>query len=183
LRKQYGIAEKDEAIETLEGKVVKEEAKTRQAEATIREQGRQIEDLKTKWQEQENSRKRQQILIKYFVLLIAIIAVSFVAAWWIAGWLIQLSSWIGIVATRALIGVVVFIFSHLCFELSAGRKEPMKHLWPVQQISKFRRWLWSIVFLGFALGVVGNLVANQIQRNHDNYKPTTQTPPSVTHPK
>jgi cation transport ATPase len=183
LRNRYGIAEKDVAIETLKGKVVEGEAKARQAEATIREQGQQIEDLKTKWQEQENARKHRQILIKYFVLLVAIIAVSFIAAWWIAGWMIQLSSWIGIVATRALIGIVVFILSHLCFELSAGRKEPMKHLWLVQQISKFRSWLWSIVILGFVLGVVGNLVANQIQKNHDNQKPPTQPSPPVVHPK
>src|SRR5208283_1870214 len=112
----------------------------------------------------ESSGRLRRALAAYITLLVAIVALSSAAAWWFAGWMTQLCSWVGIFATRALIGVVVFILAHLCFELSAGRKEPMKNLWPFQQISRFRGWLWSLVILGFVLGVVGNLVANRIQQ-------------------
>lgn len=177
---------KDEAIELLKGKVAEEETKARQAEAKLQAQGQQIEELKTKWQEQEGSGKRRRALAGYFALLVAIVAASFGAAWWFAGWIPQLSSLIGIVATRVLIGVVVFVLCHLCLELSAGRKGrkgPMNQLWPFQQISKFRGWLWSLVILAFVLGVIGNLVANRIQQNLDSQKASASVQPVENQPK
>jgi len=167
---------KDEAIDQLKGRVSEEESKARQAELKLQAQGLEIEGLKAKWEEREVSAKRQRALVGYFGLLAAIIGVAAAAAWLCAGFLPELVSLIGISATRWLAGVVVFILLHLLLELSVGRKESMKDLWPFQQVSRFRGWLWTLVILGFVLGVVGNLVANRIQQNLDNQKTSPSIP-------
>jgi len=174
---------KDEAIEHLRGRVTEEEAKARQAESKLQAQGQEIEGLKAKWEEREVSAKRQDALVGYVWLLAAIIGVAAAAAWLCAGFLPELVSLIGIRATRWLAGVVAFILLHLLLELSVGRKESMKDLWPFQQVSRLRGWLWTLVILGFVLGVVGNLVANRIQQNLDNQKASPSTPAAPAQPK
>lgn len=165
---------KDDAIEKLKGRVTEEESKARQAEMKLQVQGKEIENLKGKWDEREKSDRRNRALFGYISILAVIVVGTAAAAWWCPGFLPELVLLVGISATRWLCGVVTFILLHLLLEWSVGRKDSMKSLWPFQQISRFRRWLWALVILGFVLGVVGNLVANRIQQNLDNRK----TPPA-----
>ncbi len=113
------------------------------------------------------ARAKSGALWLYVVLLAGVVVVANSVAWWLVRWVPELTSVIGIYAARTLIGVVVFILFHLTLELSIGRKEPMSALWPFKQVTRFRGWLWSLVILGFVLGVFGNLVANRIQRDID----------------
>jgi len=112
----------------------------------------------------------------YFILLVIVGAASAAGAWWSGRFVPQLVSLIGICAVRALIGVVLFIVGHLALEVVVCRREPMSSLWPVRQVTRFRKWLWTLVILGFVLGVVGNLVANRIQQSLDNQKAQAPTP-------
>ena len=130
-------------------------------------------------QQKEAGVKLRALLI-YIALLLIVCAASIAGAWWLARWVPQLNSLIGIGSTRTLIGVVIFILLHLGLELSVCRKEPMSVLWPFKQVSRFRGWLWSLVILGFVLGVVVNLVANRIQQNLDNEKAQPLNPPTVS---
>jgi hypothetical protein len=166
---------KDRTIEQLKEKVSAEETKFLQAEASLQTQGQEIDDLKKTVKRQEDRHQQQRTLFRYAVLLFGMFVIAFGIAWWLAERMLQLASLIGIDATRAIIGIVAFILLHLCLELSASRNEQMKRLWPFRQISRFRSWLWSLVILGFVLGVVGNLVANRIQQKIDNQNPAPHT--------
>jgi hypothetical protein len=119
----------------------------------------------------------------YLALLVAVSLASVLSGWGLASIDLLLVPLVGIGATRGLISVVVFVFCHLAIELSVGRSAPMSALWPFKQVSRFRRWLWSLVILGFVLGVIGNLVANQIQHNLDNQTASPASLPNTATPK
>jgi hypothetical protein len=186
------LADQKRAVEAenAQTKKAKEEA-DKAARLALASQGAELGDVKARLQAMEQAEKvradeesrrtedavKRRALLIYFALLVCVCAASIAGAWWLVRWVPQLDSLIGIGATRTLIGVVVFILCHLGLELSVCRKEPMSALWPFKQVSRFRGWLWSLVILGFVLGVVGNLVANRIQQNLDNQK---APPPSPT---
>lgn len=174
---------KDQAIEQLRGRVTEEEAKARQAEAKLKEQGAEIDALKTKWLEQQRADQLRRTLAAYLALLAFVVGCAAAAAWFFPRELPLLVSLIGMNFTRALIGIVAFVLLHLLLEWLVGRREPMKGLWPFQQISRFRGWLWSLVILGFVVGVFGNLVANWIQQNLDNQKAPPSSSPLAVPPK
>jgi hypothetical protein len=173
---------KDEALEQLRSRIAEEEIKAAQAQARIRTQGKEIEELSKKWQHQEDLARRRRALGGYMVLLFTVVAASCGAAWWIAGRMPLVPSLIGIGATRVLIGINAFILCHLCLEWSVRRRKPMNQLWPFQQVSKFRGWLWSIVIICFVLGVIENLVANHIQEKLDSQKLIHTAPPAENRP-
>jgi hypothetical protein len=174
---------KDEAIDQLRSRLTEEQSKARQAELKLQAQGQEIEGLKAKWAEREAAAKRSRALIGYLGLLALIIGGSAASAWWCPDFLRDLVSLIGISATRWLCAVVAFILLHLFLEWAVGRKDSMRELWPFQLVSRFRRWLWTFVILGFVLGVVGNLVANRIQQNFDNQKAPPANPAVPASPK
>jgi hypothetical protein len=174
---------KDQEIEQLKTRVAEEETKARHAEGRIQSQGQEIIELKAKWQRQEDAGRRGRALVRYLTLLFTVVAATFGAAWWIAGLMSSLLSLIGVGATRALVGVVTFVLCHLCLEWWVGRREPMKQLWPFQQISRFRAWLWYLVLLGFVGGVIANLVANRIEQNIDKQKASPTVAPMGGRPK
>lgn len=168
--------DKDEAIEQLKDRVAEEESKARQAELKLQAQGQEIEGLKTKWAEREAAAKRNRAMVGYLGLLALVVGGAAASAWWCAGLLPQLVSLIGTSVIRWLCALVTFILLHLLLEWSVGRMDSMKGLWPFQQVSRFRRWLWTLVVLSLVLGVVGDLVANRIQQNLDDQKALPPSP-------
>lgn len=198
------VRKRDSDIATLANQkraIEEENAQTRRAKEEAEEsarlalasQGAELGDVKTRLHAMEQAEKlraaeeaqrkadsiKLRAMLKYLALLIGVLAASISCAWWFVRWIPQLHVLIGMGATRTLIGVVVFILCHLGLELSVCRKEPMSELWPFKQVSRFRGWLWSLIILGFVLGVVGNLVANRIQQNLDNQKVPQPDPPAT----
>ena len=179
--------------ENARTKKAKEEA-DEAARVALASQGAELGDVKTRLQAMEQAEKvraadeaqrkedavNRRALHIYVALFVGVCAASSACAWWLVRWVPQLNSLIGISATRTLIGVVVFILCHLGLEFSVCRKEPMSALWAFKQVSRFRGWLWSLVILGFVLGVVGNLVANLIQQNLDSQKAQPPSPTAST---
>jgi len=179
------LADQKRAVEEENAQTKKEKEEADEAaRLALASQGAELGDLKTRLQAMEQTNKiradkeaqRKEDAVKvralriYSALLVGVCAASVAGAFLPVRWIPQLGSLIGICATRTLVGVVVFILCHLGLEWSVCRKEPMSALWPFKQVSRFRGWLWSLVILGFVLGVVGNLVANQIQQNLDSQK-------------
>ncbi len=171
---------KDKEIELLKTRISEEEEKVKNAELSLLEQGKQIAGLKQKWDEQEAKSSRMRSLVVYLGILFFVLSAAFASAWFIPTLLPDVVSIIGIKWAKLLLGVVFFIFFHLILEWTVGRRALMKELWPFRQVCRFRGWLWTLVILGFVLGVFGNLVANQIQQNLDNNKisPSDLTKPT-----
>jgi hypothetical protein len=184
------------AEESTQTKKQKEEAEAAAREA-VASQGAQIEELRSKvlaMTDSEAARSkseqlrraaedRNKALLQYCGMLLAIFAASMLAAWLLTSRVPQLASLIGKNSTRGFIGVVTFIVCHLALELSVGRKKSMSSLWPFQRVVRLRGWLWSLVILGFVLGVIGNLVANRIQQNLDEQNAPKSILPPVAQPK
>lgn len=181
--------------ENAHTKKAKEEAEEA-ARLALATQGAELGEMKARLQAMEEAEKSRAIeeakrndkatkrraLLTYLALLFAILAASITGAWWLVRWFPQLGSLIGTGATRTLLGVSVFILCHLGLEVWVRREETMIRLWPFKQVRRFRRWLWSLVILGFVLGVIGNLVANRIQQNLDNQKAQPPSPPDAAEP-
>jgi hypothetical protein len=133
-------------------------------------QGQEIRDLKARWEEREAAAKRKRALFSYLGLLALVFGGAVASAWWCPGFLPKLVSLLGIIETRCLCAIFSFVLLHLLLEWAVGRKDLMKELWPFQQVSRLRRWLWTLGILGFGLGIVGNLVANRVQQRLDEGK-------------
>jgi len=174
---------KDEEIQKLMTKVAEEESRSKAASGQLAEQGREIDELKSKWDKMEEVKKHRLALASYFGLLAAIILVSCLAAWLVEPLFPSWAKIISTTPTRVLMAVLVFVASHLLFEWWAGGKSRVVQLWPFRQVRRFRRWLWTLVFLGFVLGVIGNLAANQIQKNLDQRQQPNTSPAPILVPR
>ena len=176
----------EEKSKTAKAKEEAEEA----ARRTHASQEKELNDLKVRLQAMEDAEKvraeaeakwqadavKRGALLKYLGMLTGVLLVSGVSTWWLAKYVPELNSLIGTGASWVLIAIIVFVSAHLGLELTFCRKEPMSQSWPFKQVRRFRGWLWSLVILGFVLGVVGNLVANRIQQKLDMQSPPTFSP-------
>ena len=170
---------KEGEIETLKSRVAEEESRSKAAIEKIAAQGAEISELKLKWQAREESGKRRVALAAYIGLLAAVILIAGIVGWWAERRWPSFAMIIGTATTRALFAIIIFVLGHLLLEWWARGKQQMMQLWPFRQVSRFRGWLWTLVILSFVLGVIGNLVANRIQRNLDNQQESSlSTPPS-----
>lgn len=188
------LAHQKRAVEAENAQTKKEKAEAdAAARLALATQGAELGAVKDRLQAMEQAEKiraadetrrkedalHSRAMGVYIALLVGVCAATFAGAYWFVKWVPQLVSFIGVGATRVLIGMVVFILCHLGLEWSVCRTGPMSVLWPFRHISRFRGWLWSLVVVGFVLGVVGNLVANRIQKNLDTDPapaPTMATP-------
>ncbi len=168
--------EKEKAIEELRAKVAEEEAKALSLSETIRTQGAEIESLKTKWQTNRDNEERTRSRRRYFGSLAGLILLSVAAGWLISHFLPLYASLIGLPVTGILTGILLFILGHLVLEFWASRDPRMAELWPFKQVTKFRKWLWSLVILAFLISVIANLFSNRIQRALDHGAEPTATP-------
>jgi hypothetical protein len=183
--------------ESAQRKKQKEEAEEA-ARGALAQQSAEMENLKAKVRLMEDTERarasadaqksadaeRKRALLCYFAMLFTVCGCSAVAAWWLEPFVPQIASVIGTPVTRGTIAIVVFVVCHLALELTVGRKDPMKSLWPFLQISRLRAWLWSFVILTFILsGVCTKLVANNIQQNIDKRNPETTAPAVSIGPK
>ena len=130
----------------------------------------------------EEVKNHRLALAGYIGLLTAVILVSSLAAW-LFEWLSP--SWVTVIGTipaRILVAAFTFVVGHLLLEWWANRKSRMGQLWPFRQVRRFRRWLWAIVFLGFMLGVFGNLFSNLVQKNLDQEHQPNASPAPIPVP-
>ncbi|MFA6523165.1 MAG: hypothetical protein WCS85_02250 [Candidatus Peribacteraceae bacterium] len=122
--------------------------------------------LESKLTEIDESKIRSNALKKYISCLAVITLVSVVIAWFI--WRIFPMKGI---FTRAMLtstfAIVSFIIGHLGLERLINSNTRITQLWLFIHMRHFRKWLWSIAFLSFVLGVIGNLVANRIQTENE----------------
>lgn len=194
------VLKRDTKLATLEAQnraIEEEKSKTTKAKEEAEEaarrthasQEKELNDLKVRLKSMEDAEKvraeaeaqrqadavKRGALLKYLGMLSAVLLFSGVSAWWLAQYVPKLNSLIGTAASRVLIAITVFVSAHLALELTVCRKEPMSQSWPFKQVRRFRGWLWSLVILGFVLGIVGNLVANRIQQKLD-----MQSPPPIS---
>jgi hypothetical protein len=123
--------------------------------------------LEEKWNSVEESQRTRKALIVYFVILAVIVALSMAAAHAIEVVAPYFSKFLSNFGAQSLAAVVTFLTCHLVLELIVREKYRLSRLWPFVQVRRFRKFLWTFVVLGFALGVLGNLYANFIQKNID----------------
>ena len=168
----------------LNKKIAEEESRTKTADEKIAAQGEKIEELKAHLKRIEDGKKQLLALFGYFGLLTLVLLVTGVAAWQADRLFSDWGKLSGSIPIKVLAAILVFVAGHLLLEWIASRNGRMAQLWPFEQIRKFRAWLWSLVIIGFALGVFGNLYANWIQKKIDQEPSTSinsRPDPSVVH--
>jgi hypothetical protein len=163
---------RDQEIETLRAELSEKQSLMEAAGKQNESQATIIANLKAK------SESRNALII-YLFLLVAVLGISALSGWVAALWLTEVVKIVGYIATVLIFAVLTFVLGHLSLEISCRKYPAMHNLWPFVQATRFRKWLWSLVVLGFMLGVIGNLVANIIQKNIDNEQqhPSTEVLP------
>lgn len=144
---------KDEEIEKLRS----------QMESAGRQSAKQnalIAELKAK----DESRDAMQ---KYLVMLIGVIVLSGLIGWACSALLPQVKRIVGQISSISIFAVLSFVVGHLTLEMWFRNSAVMNGIWPFVQVKRFRGWLWSFVVLSFLAGIIGNLVANNIQNKID----------------
>ncbi len=175
--------------ESAETKKQKEEAEE-VARIALASQGAELGAMKTRLQAMEEAdrrrvgadqekqamREKRLALSAYLGCLVVVIAVSAVSAWKAAKLFPWYAKILGSLPTSGLVAIITFLLGHLILEISICRRPGISSLWPVRQVKRFSRLLWTVVILGFVVGVGGNIYANRIQKNIDAEKPV----PSAT---
>jgi hypothetical protein len=169
---------KEDAIAGLKTKVAEEEAKSKTLSETIKTLGVEIDLLKSNRQKDLEEADRKKARFYYFGMLTVLTLLSILSGWLVPNVLPLYARLIGLASTGILVGVIVFVVGHLLLEFWAMRNKRMAELWPFKQVTRFRKWLWSLVILAFLLSVVANLFSNQIQKRLDRENEGTSTPTS-----
>lgn len=164
-------AAENESAETKKQKV--------EAEAAARQQGAELDAAKARLHAMEGAelrraekdtedqarRDEQNAFYTYLFWLVLVLAISTISAWQAERLFPWYAKVLGSVPARGLAGIVSFILGHLILELTICRKPAIALLWPFCQVKRFRKFLWTVVFLGFFVGVGGNIYASWIQKN------------------
>jgi hypothetical protein len=164
------IQNRDDSLSKLDGeKRAREEeierlrAQMESADRRSAEQDSVIAGLKSK----EKSRDAMQ---KYFAMLISVIALSVLIGWACSALLPRVTQIIGQVMSISIFALLGFIAGHLTLEMWHKNSIVMNEIWPFVLVKRLRGWLWSFVVLSFLAGIIGNLVANDIQSTIDHNK-------------
>jgi hypothetical protein len=151
----------------LASQLADERARADDAHRKMAVQDERLASIEQWWQVEEEARKRRVAFRTYLAFLFAVVLLSGGGAWVSPRLFPGSSTIIGTVEVRLLVAVLVFIVAHLLLELVIRRDKRISELWPFIQVTKFRKWLWGLVVLGFVLGIIGNLYANRIQKKLD----------------
>ena len=117
----------------------------------------EIEQLRRRIEEDDEKRGRRALL-GYFAAVLLLFALSMLVSRWTSGLVASFDLGSGASAVSGLAGTCGFLFGHLLLEAIVNRKQQLAHLYSFQQITRFRKWLWRIVF-SLVVGVGGNLLA------------------------
>lgn len=151
------------------------------AKQTLAQQETQIASLAAQLSTITERNQQRQAQLTYLSILAGIIALAGISGWAAQRYLPQVTSILGVLPMAAVGAIPAFVISHSFLEVWAKRQPRISKLGPLRQIRRFRKWLWTLVVLSFGLGVVGNLVANRIQKNLDQERqPAHQVPPAPT---
>ncbi len=158
---------KDEELKRLNTKLVLEASRATAADEKLTASGAEVSRLKADLERIEDGRNRRFALFRYLWLLAIVILAASAAAWKADRLAPNWARVIGSESIKALAAIMAFVAGHLLLEWVARTDVRMTRLWPFDQIRRFRRWLWGFVVIGFAVGVLGNLYANRIQKQMD----------------
>lgn len=164
------VRSKKEEVESLKARIVEEESRSFATGERLIAQGTEMAELKSRLEIIEESKKQQLALICYYIFFVLLITISGFAAWQVDRLIPKVTDIIGTVPTKALTAIIVFVVGHLLLELGGQGNSRMARLWPFKKTRKLRRWLWTMVILGFVIGVSVNLFSNQIQNRLDQSK-------------
>lgn len=174
------VRRKAEEVESLKARIAEEESRSLAASEKVTLQGGEISELKSSLESLTESKKQIFTLLYYYGLLAALLAMSGFAALKADMLVPRVANIIGIIPTKALSAVIVFVTGHLLLELWVGGNSRMSRLWPFKQIKKFRKWLWTMVILGSVFGVSINIYSNVVQKNLDQSMQQNGSPKPVS---
>ena len=170
---KFETKDKKREIELLKDTVSIEGQKLQDAGKTIQVRDQEIKNMKNK----ERAQGLRLARYRYLAFLIVGILISYSLAWWLPDQLSRPPHIIEIPATRILVAIAMFLLCHRGLEWKVGREDPLNELWFYRQMSQFRVWLWSSVFLAFFISVLAALFSNEIQQFIDQQAlPATQSP-------
>jgi hypothetical protein len=170
---------KGEEVKRLSARVAEEESRAKAADERLTAQGVEVAQLKANLERIEEGKKQLFALVRYLGLLAVVILAAGVAAWKTDSLFPDWAKIIGSMPIKVLTAIFVFVAGHLLLEWVVSRDGRMTRLWPFEQIRRFRVWLWGLVIVSFALGVLGNLYANWIQKKIDQ----EPSPPASSRPR
>lgn len=153
---------KDAEIQKLQKSLGEEVAKSNAASKSLAHLTDEHSKLESRIAQMEEEKLQRKGLLTYLGLLVIVVGLSVVAGW-LAGRAINFPSSnlvSGIVCVAS--GVCIFVVAHLLLELLLGRHERFKRLWPLRQVTRFRKSLWVFV-MTLLLGMAGSLIAEDIQ--------------------
>ena len=140
-----------------------------------------------KEREEQAQREKRAALSSYLGWLFVVVLTTALGVWRAAKFFPWYAKIFGKIPTSGLVAIILFMFGHLILEFSIGRRPAISSLWPFRQVKRFSGFLWTVVILGFCIGVGGNIYANRIQKNIDaetTVQPATETTsPKLSVPK
>lgn len=154
---------KDEQIKELRNMLGEEEAKSRTGDDQLSQLSDAQSKLESKVAQMEEEKLQRRALLVYLGLLVLVVGLSVIGGWRAGCVLSGPRDYLGTTAVHVAAGICIFVIAHLLLELAAGRYQRMRRLWPFRQVSRFRKWLWSLVVV-LLLGVAANLIASNLQR-------------------
>ena len=176
-------AEKQRAHE-LESTIVNKEASLSELDRDKKARDEEIERLRSQMESAGRQTAEQNALIaeltakqesrdaiqKYFAILMVVLILSGLIGWVCSAVLPHVTRIVSRVFSISIFAVLSFVACHLTLETYYRNSPVMNGIWPFVQVKRFRSWLWSFVVLSFLAGIIGNLVANNIQTNIDTEK-------------
>ena len=159
-------AGKEKEIKKLQARVAAEKTEIALANSKLQEQDQKIEEISNRLNDSKIEQAKKGAFVKYSFLFAGVLLIS-VFGGWLAGKVQLLTKLIGTIPFQIIIGVFVFVLLHLIIEACVKRNEAFNQLWPFQQISRFRAWLWSSIILVLVLGIIGNIITNDVPNRID----------------
>ena len=158
---------KNQEIKELREKATSEESRASTAESQVQDQGKELDDFAKRlstMESTESARKKVDATRNYLLFLIAILVISGFVGWGGIKLVASLTTITGLTLSMIPLGIIAFVSLHLILEIRIKHIEPMNQLWPFKQMSKFRKWLWSLVIFG-VVGIVGSIIFSSTQEN------------------
>ncbi|MCG8431234.1 MAG: hypothetical protein MJA29_08680 [Candidatus Omnitrophica bacterium] len=173
---------KDSEIAKLKIKVTEGESRSRELNAKLMAQRKEIAKLSTKQLLREEAKKQRHAVLSYFGQLVIVVLVAGIVVSQIERILPEWCRIVGLMFARVLVGIFMFVVGHLCLEWRVRGNPRMAQLWPYKQVKRFRKSLLFFVGVSFLTGVLANLFANRIQENLDQNQSSISLPPAISLP-
>lgn len=156
-------SEKDETIKDLEEKLSVERDKAREAACKAESKEAELLSIKLRLEAQSEKQRRYKYMRLYSAFFSLLTALSIFVGYYSSLYIGSLSPIFGSYVLFVVMPLAFFVLGHLVLEFFAPKNHEIRDTWLFVQVIKFKRWLWSFVFIVF-VSTLGSIMANWFER-------------------